>query len=296
MPPPPDMGFQVHVGPSSYDNPEPNFVLQPGQETNMTFPAGNSPPEDIFYYYREYRMRAGSHHMILNAGSSIGIGIGGRRLGGSSTSAKDNPPCGEIAPENEGVGMPLSANTAISANLHYFNVTGTGPVLQEIWVNFWYRDPALVKEQAKEMFAMGGLAMAISPGQHTTLGPYSCGVTQPGRVLTMYGHYHANTVRFSAWRTRGGQRELVLEDYDWHEPLALEFNSVVENNPADAATFTAGGHNGILDLQAGDALEWECEVDNQTNGVLTFSNEAVTGEMCILVGDTIGPGISCSFP
>jgi len=103
-------------------------------------------------------------------------------------------------------------------------------------------------------------------------------------------------VRFSAWLNRGGQRELVLEDYDWHDPLELEFSSIVDNQPADAATLTAGGHSGILELQPGDALEWECEVDNQSGGVLTFANEAVTGEMCILVGDTLGPSVSCSFP
>jgi hypothetical protein len=143
---------------------------------------------------------------------------------------------------------------------------------------------------------MGGLAMAISPGAHEVLGPYSCAVPAGGRILTLYGHYHANTTRFSAWRVRGGQRELILEDYDWHDPLALEYSSLVENLPPNPTTLVGGGWNGPLELQPGDRLEFECDVTNQTDGVLRFTNEAVSGEMCILVGDLIGDGISCTFP
>jgi hypothetical protein len=40
----------------------------------------------------------------------------------------------------------------------------------------------------------------------------------------------------------------------------------------------------------GDTLEWECEVVNQNDFVVTFGeNEGATSEMCILVGDAIGP-------
>src|SRR5262245_62073753 len=38
-PPPPDKGFQIHIGPTNYDNPEPKYVNQPGAETNEEFPA-----------------------------------------------------------------------------------------------------------------------------------------------------------------------------------------------------------------------------------------------------------------
>lgn len=295
LPPPPDMGFQVHVGPSNYAAPEPQYVVQPGQETDEHFPAVSGNDKDIVYYWRQYRMRSGSHHLILSKGIGSPSDVA-RRLGGSSIAAKDNPECGVIAPENERVGIPLAPKTALDVNLHYFNVTGTAPVLQETWVNFWYRDPAVATERTTEMFAMGGLLMAIQPGEHTTLGRYSCPILTPGRVLTMYGHYHANTVRFSAYRVRGGNAELILEDYDWHEPLALEYSSIVTNTPVDPVAKVRGGYNGVLDLQAGDALAWECEVNNTTSGVLRFTNEAVSGEMCILVGDTLGPTVSCSFP
>jgi hypothetical protein len=125
-------------------------------------------------------------------------------------------------------------------------------------------------------------------GTSTTTGTRA--ITADGRVLTMYGHRHSNNVRFSAWRVRGGERLLALEDYDWEEPAVLEFNSLTTNRPPDPASYVAGGHSGMLDLLPGDTLEWECEVVNQNDFVVTFGeNEGAESEMCILVGDAIGP-------
>jgi hypothetical protein len=291
-PPPPDQGFQVHVGPPSYANPPSNYLTPPGADTDRVFSAVATNTTNVYYYKRQYRMRAGSHHLILYGGSGAGAGVAGmgRRLGGSSNSAKDNPECGVVAPENAGIGMPLPARSPISFNMHYFN-TGDEPVLNEAWVNFWYKDQSEVKEEAQEMFLLGDVAFAIPPGAHQTIGPNSARVNGSGRIVTMYGHYHANTVRFSAWRTRGGQRDLILEDYDWHDPLILEYSSVVQNPTPNPDIYAAGGWNGVLDIEAGDTLSWECEVENQTDGTLRFSNQAVTGEMCILVGDTVGTSV-----
>jgi hypothetical protein len=42
----------------------------------------------------------------------------------------------------------------------------------------------------------------------------------------------------------------------------------------------------------GDYLEWECEVNNKQSITITYGqNEALNSEMCILVGDLIGPAI-----
>ena len=49
-----------------------------------------------------------------------------------------------------------------------------------------------------------------------------------------------------------------------------------------------GGWSGVLDLQAGDMLEWECHVVNQTDGVLRFTNQNFNGEMCILDAELVG--------
>jgi hypothetical protein len=300
LPPDPAEGFQVRVGPSDYANPEAKYVLKPGDETNDNFPAISGNESDVYYFYRQYRMRPGSHHLIVSKAGGLGSGVGfgdGARLGGSQNLAKDNPELANVPEENKVVGALLAAKTELSVNLHYINTTEKD-LVQEAWINFWYKPEAEVKEKAVEMFAMGGLAMNIQPGEHVVLGEngkFSCAVTTAGRVLSLYGHRHANTLRFSAWRKRGGVRELVYEDYDWHDPLVLEYNSTTTNQPANPQTMSGGGHTGVLDLQPGDALEWECEVDNQSGVPLRFVNETLTGEMCILIGDTIGPKIGCTF-
>jgi hypothetical protein len=294
LPPPPGEGFQVHIGPADYQNPG-RYLMQPGQESTEDFPSVSGNDTRIYYYYRQYRMRPGSHHLIISQQSGgLGGAAGGRRLGGSQNLAKDNPDRGIIAPENAGVGMPLDARVPITAQMHYINTT-QAPVLREVWVNFWYKDPATVTEEAREMFANGGLGMNIPAGTSTVLGPYSCAITQPGRVLTLYGHRHANAPRFSAWLVRGGQRQLVYESLDWAEPMVLEFNSITQNTAADPARGVQGGHSGMLELRAGDALQWECKVENQHDFALRFGNQTYDSEMCILIGDTVGPSVACQI-
>jgi hypothetical protein len=280
--PPADKGFQMHIGPTNYDSPEPKYMLQPGQEVTENFPVTSGNDKDIYYYWRQYRMRPGSHHLIVNAGA--------RRIGGSSNAAKDNPEAGIIAPENKGVGMPLSARAQISNSLHYFNF-GDKPIIKEVWVNFWYRDAADVTEPTREVFSM--LGMRIPPGAHVN-SHGACRITQPGRILTIYGHVHSHNKRFSVWRTRGGNKQLVHEAYDWEHPHVSEFSSTVMN-PAlgsSPAMKKDGGFSGVLDLAAGDVVEFECQILNDTQSVFVGMNEANDDEMCILIGDTVGTGIS----
>ena len=107
-------------------------------------------------------------------------------------------------------------------------------------------------------------------------------------MLWVYGHRHANNQRFSAWRIRGDARLLIYEAFDWADPLLLEFSSTVQNPVPDRARGIEGGHSGVLDLQPGDFLEWECHVINQTDGYLRFTNNNFTGEMCILDAELVG--------
>jgi hypothetical protein len=72
----------------------------------------------------------------------------------------------------------------------------------------------------------------------------------------------------------------------------FEFNSSASNPAPDPSTQVAGAYTGDLDLAPGDVLEWECEVHNTTNTTVTYGVNEVTGsEMCILVGDVIGPAL-----
>ena len=55
---------------------------------------------------------------------------------------------------------------------------------------------------------------------------------------------------------------------------------------------TAGATSGMLEIQAGDKLQWECHIINDSNVTLDYSNHVQTGEMCNLWGVTVGPVIN----
>jgi hypothetical protein len=285
LPPPPDQGFQVHIGPSDYDNPGPEFLLQPGDEMVTTFNVTSPNDQETFFYYRQYRMRPTAHHVILSASNGSTFGAG-RRIGTANTS-QDFPADGVIAPEDQGVGLPLAAHSPISVDFHAINV-GEEPALREVWVNFWYRDPSEVTEVANEWFKTGSTTFAIQPYESTTLGPYTCTVQGDGRMLWLYGHRHANNVRFTVTRVRGTQRDVIYDAYDWEEPLLLEYSSRVQNPAPDYAQHIEGGWSGILDLRTGDQIEWQCDVVNTQNATLRFTNQTYLGEMCIVDAEAVG--------
>lgn len=291
LPPPPDQGFQIHYGPTDYDDPSDvaQYLLQPGDETNIFVPTTSGNTTDIYYYKRQYRMRPGSHHLIISEGSgSGGFAAAGRRLGGSQNPSKDNPE-GAPAPENAGIGIPLKADDALTINFHNFNQMDQ-PILKESWVNFWYVDPKTVTQQANELFLFAP-GQSVPPGGHVTFSGKK-NITDAARVLTMYGHRHSSSIRFSAYLTHAGDKQLVLQDFNWEEPAVFEFNSVTTNPAPDTATQVAGAASGDLNLAPGDVLEWECEVVNHSTETVTYGlNEVAGSEMCILVGDVIGPTI-----
>jgi len=280
LPPPPDKGFQLHIGPSNYDNPEAEYILAAGEETVHTYMATSANDKDIDFYVRQYRMRPGAHHTIVRDTST------GRRLSGSDVN-QDHPVGGITAPENAGIGIPLVAHAPISVDHHAINVTDK-PLLQEVWVNFWYVDPSKVTETTNLLYDPGDVTATVAPGADVVDGPYECDINAPGRLISMFGHVHANNVRFSAWRERAGKRDLIYESYHWEDPLWLEFTSLAKNPMNDPAQLIDGGWTGILDLQAGDKLAWECHEVNTQQTTLTFTNQTFTGTMCIIIGDLVG--------
>jgi len=296
-PPPADKGFQLHIGPTDYNNPGAMYLLEPGDESTDNFAAVSDNTTDIHFLFRQFRMRPGAHHMIVTAGGTAAGGggeqFGGRRIA-TANASQDNPVRGIIAPENAGVGIPLGPSSSINVSLHSIN-NSQETLLREIWVNFWYRDSALVTEEATQLFATGDVGFAVDPGADVILGPYSCDIQAAGRMLWFYGHRHANNKRFSAWRVRGTQRDLFYEGYDWEETLLLEYTTLITNPMANRPSETEGGWTGILDLLPGDKLEWECHVVNQQDNVLRFTNNTFTGEMCIMDAELVGTTCSSGF-
>jgi hypothetical protein len=99
-PPPPEQGFQIHFGPSNYKNPEPEYLLELGEEWVHKFSTTSANDTDIKFYIRQYRMRPGAHHTIVRDTST------GRRPSGVNVN-QDHPLNGIIAPENARVGTDL---------------------------------------------------------------------------------------------------------------------------------------------------------------------------------------------
>jgi hypothetical protein len=279
-PPPPEQGFQLHIGPSNYDNPEPQYVLEPGQEVTEPW-SGVSPNErEIYFFYRQQRMRPGSHHLLINTGMELIVS--------SQNPVSDLPAGGKIAPEDQGVGIALPARAPLFGSIHYINATDK-PILKEVWVNFWYKDPTTVTERAQSIFSRAPIN--IAPGSHVVVSA-DCPIMGSGRVLRLFGHKHANNVRWSTYRVRNGQRDLLFEDYDhWEEPLILEYSSITQNPKPDRATRSPGGWSGMVSVQQGDMLRFECEIINNTNRVFTGENEAIDDEMCIQNGTIVGASI-----
>ena len=77
--PAPDEGLQLHIGPSSYDDPDvinavgadgkPVWLMEPGTERTQCYHLITPNAEERFYFKQQYRMRKGSHHMIIMNGS-----------------------------------------------------------------------------------------------------------------------------------------------------------------------------------------------------------------------------------
>ena len=176
LPPPAELGTQIHVGPESYDSVDPSFLLAGGLEVNDYYYLNAPNTEEHFYYRTNWRMRSGSHHMIISlmddradgwsATGDAGIGIGGgaasRSFGGAQRPDQDRPQgLLEIPAENAGLGGRLLANDQFSFNLHHFNM-GQEPILREAWVNVWYKPAAEVTDEMQGIALFGNPAASRS--------------------------------------------------------------------------------------------------------------------------------------
>lgn len=301
LPPDPNLGTQVHIGPSDYDEPG-QFELAAGAETS-DFYAINAPNTEAHYYYRtNWRMRAGGHHMLIaleaqdqpDGWSSFGdmgseFGGSGKSFGGSQRPSVDRPQGTlDIPPENTGIGQRLEAQQQFSVNLHHIN-SSSDPILREVWINIWYVDDADVTAPIDTFAAMGSAAdMSIAAGTKVEL-EYRCAVASDTRIVSMYGHDHAHNTRFGVWIERAaGDTRSIYESFNWEDIPVYQFDSISMNPVPDLANHVDGASSGVLMLQAGDELHFQCNIDNDSDQALYFADEAITGEMCILFAAYLG--------
>lgn len=319
---PPDHGYQLHVGPTDYSNPDEvnKYVLPPGgiaaddpraQIVGSGTPDVNwcynikTPNDDPFFSNQYYsHMRPGSHHQIIFAlNGSVpdshamedcatrdqGVAGGATFLAGATRAVQDAAMFGG-APEDARIASETPAHQQVSINLHFVNITDK-PLVMEIWVNMISIDyPASeVEKKIKAIEWYGGLGMNIPPKAHTTLqgGGASCGAPEELRILGVTGHVHASTTRFAMYMQRAGEAapSQVFEDYNWEEPTVFRFNSTTTNTPPVPSSKTPGANfSGDLLVKPGDQFSWECEVTNNRSVNLTFSDRAYDGEMCNVFG------------
>jgi hypothetical protein len=249
----------------------------------------------MYFYDQYYRMRPGSHHLFVNLTSldqqgwvpESGCDPNALLIGGSQRSEYDFPAGGVTPPEDEDLGRPLGANAQLMLQAHFIN-TVEKPILREAWVNLMKVTTTDTPRLLGGIVMFGGINEMFAPGTKTTT-DYSCENTHEGRrVVSLFGHRHAHSTRFTAWLEHaGGDKELLYEDYDWHEPTELMFNSITKNPLPDPVALKPGGATGLLVLGAGDKVDWECQVDNDSNDTLTFSNEVYKGEMCNVFGTIV---------
>ena len=317
LPPPAELGTQVHVGPEDHAKPG-TYALAPGAEENTMYYVNSPNAEDHYYYRVNWRMRAGSHHMIINVSdtdradgwaadlgggaqsrnigaSGFETGGGSRSFGGSQRPDLDRPQgVLDVPPENVGIGAQLKAKQQFSFNLHHINTT-QAPILREAWVNVWYMDKSEVTKEMRPLSASGSPVDVSIPAHQRTVLKYRCNVQGNSRIITMNGHRHAHTDRFAVWvQKQSGEEIRAYESFNWEDMPTYQYDSVSTNPVPDVTNKVDGASSGQLTLEKGDELYFLCDINNRLDVPLKFANEAIDGEMCILFGSYLGDTAPCS--
>jgi hypothetical protein len=335
LPPPPDKGLQVGFYPhgdveaywakmwagdfSAYQNPPPDFVLEPGGEITENYRGHSSNPEQHNYYRTYFRMRTGSHHNIITmhtsdqpdgwlpgaelpglldpgAGTLLGV------LGGQQRPDDSTPVTFEKPPEDAGLYLVWPAKPSLIFNLHHFNSSDQA-VLREGWSNIWWEEDAQIRVSWYMGLEPGQVVFLDLTPEGTADLHYYWPISGPYRLLRVFGHRHAWTTNFSSWIKRaGGAEELIYQSYDWYDMPTYRYDSAVQNPPLDPVARVDGATSGVIELEAGDELHFNCHIEYtaersqivgapvmpQQQGNLRFANEAYRGEMCIQFGNVTG--------
>jgi hypothetical protein len=341
LPPPPDQGIQVGVHPqgqnwfaqvstgdmSGYDTDAPEWVLPPGGENTVNYISGADNPEAHNYYRTYFRMRTGSHHDIItlheagaerevwveNAGGEALPGLFGSSAGkliaslGGEQRPDDNTPVTLDKPkEDAGLYLVWPANPTILYNMHHFNVTDHD-ILKENWANLWWEDDDATTRvswfMGLDIDQVGSLSVA--PGETKDM-HYAFAINAPTRVVRVFGHRHAWTSNFSSWVEHDdGKLDLIYQSFNWADMPTYRYDSMAKNPPLNPKARSDGATTGVLMLDQGDTLHFNCHIaftDERSSAVnspatpeaigkLGFSNQAFDGEMCIEFGNITGPSI-----
>lgn len=325
LPPPPDLGMQYGVHPqgtdwydqvsagdmSGYEAMLPDdWTMDPGEEEERNYITSAPNTTEKLYYRNSARMRPGSHHMIVSAGSGGGQtevwGPGapglftGKNVPGAQRPDENNPKTIAKPPEDEGLFMRIPGNPSVTFNLHHFNAT-SDTILKEMWTNLWWET-----DTRKEVLDIFGLEFGqttrlqqVAPGDVADL-HYSWNINSPFRLVSVFGHRHVWTTTFAVWTEDAqGTETIVYDSMDWYDEPTYRYDSLTKNPEAMPATKSDGAYSGVLNIQPGTKLHFNCHIEYTNEraaqedapmpaeiGNLKFANEAFTAEMCIMFGQT----------
>jgi hypothetical protein len=314
---------------SGYEHLSPDWALQPNTEVTQNYRNIATNPDAHDYYRTYFRMRTGSHHAIITANDNstpipegwVALPTAGAEaspalfdnsegkllsvLGGQQRPADGAPATLEKPPEDSGYYLEWPASPAVVFNLHYINA-GSTPVLREGWVNLWWETDARVLESwYMGMPSTEPKDLAVAPGGVLD---YHASWTVPSgssiRLVSAFGHRHFWTTNFSSWieRTGSGPQEPIYQSFDWANMPSYRYDSLEKNPPPDAAMHVDGAASGLLTLNPGDKLHFNCHIEYtdaraatdssapspEANGTLYFKNETFKAEMCIQFGISTG--------
>jgi hypothetical protein len=310
-PPPPGEGMQLHFGPEAYDEAsvEP-FLIYPGEESTECVLVNTPNDAEAWVSSFHGRMRPGTHHMITytmadelpntDEPGPCSFGFQSSQFLLGSQELEVDIATSAAAPEHEGYAMRIAPRQQARIELHYINTT-EAPILRESWINLGFMDADRVTKQTSPLFWIAKVGMEIPARTDGHLVHGTCAVPSDGpddlEIMVMTGHFHANTVRMSAWLTDDSRHDpctdgstdgctLLYEGYDYVDPGNVRFNSATTNPSPDRSQNVPGGdYSGRLLLEPGQRVDWECEVDNPHDFPMGFANEVDTAEMCNIFGN-----------
>jgi hypothetical protein len=336
LPPPPELGVQIGVHPqgpgwleaiamgdlSAYTQASDEWRMQPGEEETVNYRSTVEHEAAGHYYRIYYRMRSGSHHMIITAHDDAtskrevwfpSLGLPGQfdpTLGtllttiGTAQRPDDNSPQALEKPvEDEGLYNELPRGAAIIFNMHHFN-SFDRPLLKEAWVNVFWEDDARTAISPFGAIPLDQvLGLSIPAGKTVDL-HYAWTLEEPLRIVRVFAHRHAWTPNFSVWIVRAGHAEPqpIYQSFNWSDVPTYRFDSLTMNPALNPNARGDGGASGVIELAKGDELHFSCHITFTDEralslnfpktatqiGTLDFANEAYDAEMCVVYGGIVG--------
>lgn len=290
---PPARGFQLHFGPTDYQNPNgvvPYVVDSGSEEVRCVFmKTPNDAPVDASAF--QFRARDGVAHdavwLLPASRPDAGPVPCGNALDGAvrvwlpSSQSEQDLNLENGAPENRGLAWRIPPHAQIAFQAHDANTT-LQPLLQEAWLNVIETGSATGHVDAID-FRGDGPAV---PPLATVVSSFSAPAPATVRVVSLAGMMSGRVLRLSAYvLRRSGSKDLIYEAHDWRDTPSLQFDGVTTNPGPTAGTYMAGGASGIVQLAPGDSLTWECEIQN--GGIVPASydpTQVFAGVQCDLVG------------